>query len=74
MDAATDFLRDILADAPLPSSEVEALAVDEDITERTLKRAKKKLGIESKRKGFGTGSSVLWSLPTTPEFSILGQL
>ena len=56
LDAATDFLRDILADAPLPSSEVEALAVDEDITERTLKRAKKKLGIESKRKGFGTGS------------------
>ena len=60
---AIDFLRDVLADGPLPTSQVKALAADEDITERTLKRAKKKLGIESKRKGFGPGSSVHWSLP-----------
>ena len=74
LDAATGFLREVLTDGPLPSSEVKALAADEDITERTLKRAKKELGIESKKKGFGTGSAVLWSLPTTPEFPILGQL
>ena len=74
LDAATGFLREVLTDGPLPSSEVKALAADEDITERTLKRAKKKLGIESKKKGFGPGSAVLWSLPTTPEFPILGQL
>ena len=63
LDAATDFLRDILADGPLPSSEVKALAADVDITERTLERAKKKLGIESERKGFGAGSAVHLSLP-----------
>ena len=73
LDVATDFLREVLTDGPLPSSEVKALATDEDITERTLKRAKKKLGIESQKKGFDAGSAVLWSLPTTPEFPILGQ-
>ena len=56
LDAATGFLREVLTDGPLPSSEVKALAADEDITERTLKRAKKKLGIESQKKGFGAGS------------------
>ena len=74
VDAATGFLRAVLAEGPLPSVEVKALAVDEDITEQTLKRAKKELGIESKKKGFGPGSAVHWSLPTTPEFRILGQL
>ena len=59
-DAATDFLREILADGPLLYSEIKALAAEEDITLATLKRASKKLGIVSK-KGFGGVSS--WSLP-----------
>ena len=62
LDKATDFLREVLADGPLPASEVKALATDRDITEVTLKRARKKLGIASKREGFGDGSS--WTLPS----------
>ena len=62
LDEATDFLREVLADGPLPASEVKALATDEDITERTLKRARKKLGIASKREGFSAGAS--WTLPS----------
>ena len=63
LDDATDFLRDVLADGPLPSLEVTALAAAEGIAKRTLKRAKQKLGIEFKRKGYGPGSAVHWSLP-----------
>ena len=63
LDAATDFLREVLAEGPLPRAEVEALAEDEDITLSTLKRAANKLGIESKREGFGTWSS--WTLPNS---------
>ena len=61
LEIATNFLREVLASGPLPRAEVEALADDEDITLATLKRAAKKLGIESKREGYGTGSS--WTLP-----------
>ena len=63
LDDAIDFLRDVLADGSLPSLEVTALAAAEGIAKRTLKRAKQKLGIESKRKGYGPGSAVHWSLP-----------
>ena len=62
LDEATDFLREVLADGPLPASKIKTLAVDEGVTERTLKRARKKLGIASKREGFGAGSS--WTLPS----------
>ena len=61
LDIATEFLRAILADGPLPRADVEALADDEDITLSTLKRAARALGIGSQREGFGTGSS--WTLP-----------
>ena len=62
LDEATDFLRDVLADGPLPASKIKTLAVDADIKEMTLNRAKKKLGIETKREGFGAGAS--WTLPS----------
>ena len=63
LDVAIDFLRDVLSASPLPGTEVRALAADEGITERTLKRAKKKLGIKSERSGYGAGSTVSWTLP-----------
>ena len=63
LDAATDFLREVLADGPLPPAEIKALAEDEEITLATLKRAANRLGIGSKRDKFGTWSS--WSLPNT---------
>ena len=61
MEVATDFLREVLANGPLPRDEVRALAAEEEITPATLQRAAKKLGIESDRKEFGTWSP--WSLP-----------
>ena len=34
-----------------------------DISIKTLKRAKKEMGIRSPRTGFGKGSEVFWKLP-----------
>ena len=66
VDAATDFLRKVLAEGPLPRVKVQELAADEEITLATLKRAAKKLEIESSQKGFGGRSS--WTLPSTTLF------
>ena len=63
LEVAIDFLRDILSDGPLLATEVGALAEDKGIAEQTMKRAKKKLHVESERDGFGPGSTVYWTLP-----------
>ena len=71
---AADFLRASLADGPKPSKEVEAEAKDASISWRTIKRAKKELGILAEprpieRTNSGDGPPVnrwYWSLPNLP--------
>ena len=71
---AADFLRASLADGPKPSKEVEAEAKDAGISWRTIKRAKKELGILAEprpieRTNSGDGPPVnrwYWSLPNLP--------
>ena len=63
LDKATDFLREVLSNGPMPTSEVTDLAAEEGITLATLKRARTKLGVESKKRGYGTGSVNVLSLP-----------
>jgi putative DNA primase/helicase len=71
---AADLLRASLADGPKPSKEVEAEAKDAGISWRTIKRAKKELGILAeprpiKRTNSGDGPPVnrwYWSLPNLP--------
>jgi putative DNA primase/helicase len=46
-DEAAAFLRDVLADGPVTAKQVLAEARDAGIAEKTLKRAKKRLGIAS---------------------------
>jgi hypothetical protein len=58
---AEDFLREYLADRPMPADKVEAAAEENDISKRTLKRARKSLRIVTTKTGFGSGWS--WSLP-----------
>ena len=58
------FLLDILADGPVEQSEIEAGAAELGIAYRTVERAKKSLGIISRREGFGPGSVVMWERPT----------
>ncbi len=57
-DEAIAFLEEILAKGPVDSSVVEQNAKKRGLTKATLRRAKKDLGIKSRRKGTGW----IWSL------------
>lgn len=57
---AEQFLSDLLADGPLPTKRIKADADGAGFSWITIKRAKKVLGIEAKREGFGTGSVWVW--------------
>jgi putative DNA primase/helicase len=61
-DLATQFLRDLLRDGPVPSKQVEADAKANGITQRTLWRAKADMGIAAARLP-GQRGAWFWSLP-----------
>jgi len=61
MGEAKDFLSSALAQGARPAKDVEAEARQEGISERTLKRAKKELRVQSRKCGM-TGAWE-WSLP-----------
>ena len=58
-DRAAEFLEELLADGPHRAQEVFALADDAGISGRTLKRAKRELGVQSAKRDDGWW----WSLP-----------
>ncbi len=58
------FLEELLADAPVAASEVYKSARACAISEKTLKRAKKRLGVISEKADFSGGW--IWRLSTTP--------
>jgi hypothetical protein len=58
---AKEFLEELLADGPVPSTEVKADADAAGLSWSTIKRAKAKLKIEAKKSGLKAGW--LWSLP-----------
>jgi hypothetical protein len=63
-DDARTFLRTTLGGPePLPARLVLNAARDAGISQRTLKRAKRREGVRTTRRGFGAGSTWLWSLP-----------
>lgn len=53
IDTAREFLKAALAAGPRAQKEIEASASDAGISERTLKRARKELGVESHKDGLG---------------------
>jgi hypothetical protein len=60
-DDAKDFLRTQLAQGPKKQADIEEAAEQEPISTATLRRAKKELGIKSKKLGKDEGWE--WSLP-----------
>jgi putative DNA primase/helicase len=58
---AKELLREQLADGPRAAADVERLASDLGISDRTLRRARKDLGVVSRKNGYGGGWS--WALP-----------
>jgi hypothetical protein len=70
LSEAQEFLREVLADGPLPSKDVENEGRDASIEPRTLKRAKQKLGIISERQGgIGERGRWYWRLPSGLSFA-----
>jgi putative DNA primase/helicase len=61
VDEVAEWLRGVLAYGPKPSNDIFEQADAEGFTERTVKRAKKKLGIETAKSGMGGGWR--WQLP-----------
>ena len=61
---ASEFLRDLLADGEKQTAEISSRAREAGISDRTLERAKARLGVRH-RKVFGSGRFV-WYLPDLP--------
>ena len=59
-DEAKKFLTDILANGPVPTTEIEDAANGNAISKRTLERAKRELGITAEKNG-----QWCWRLPDT---------
>jgi putative DNA primase/helicase len=62
LDKAEDFLRYALANGPVLMTKIHDLAEGKH-SWKTITRAKKALGIISRREGFGRDSEVKWALP-----------
>ena len=60
---AEQFLRDLLADGPVPTKQIKADASGAGYSWRTIERAKRDLGIEAIKAGMKVGWE--WHLPKT---------
>jgi hypothetical protein len=60
---ADEWLRDLLADGPMQSREIQAAAREAGLAWRTLERAKHRLRVEAERVGFGATGQWYWRLP-----------
>jgi len=69
LDNAKDFLRIILADGVTDVGTARAEAKQAGVSDRTLDRAKRDIGVRSTRNGFGKGAVWFWSLPDNGEQS-----
>jgi RecA-family ATPase len=62
---ATEFLRGVLANGPVRQKDVQKEARDAGIAERTLRRAKRALGVKSKHIANGNRTCWTWVLPAS---------
>jgi putative DNA primase/helicase len=63
MNDACQWLQSTLADGRVRSAEVFTMGKQESFSERTLQRAKKKLGVLSEKEGIGNVAIWYWRLP-----------
>jgi len=62
LEAAKDWLRQVLADGPMLVREIKAQAEAAGFSWRTVRRAKDALGIKPRREGFGAFGQWTWGL------------
>lgn len=63
-DEAADILRQELAFGPQRADDVKKHAHAQGISDKPLRNARERLGVLTRRSGFGPGSHVEWSLPS----------
>ena len=67
---AGEFLREILADGPIKQADAIKRARERGIADRTLRRARRRIGAVALKQGFGRGSFWLWRLaPRHPQIA-----
>ncbi len=71
-DAAA-WLREVLADGPMPARELERLASECGHAWRTVQRAARSAGVEIRREGFGRGARYTWRMASTEADSAASQ-
>jgi putative DNA primase/helicase len=62
--AAVDFLQQALSDGPMEQAEIVKLGEDAGFSEKSLRTAREKLGVRSRKEGFGTSGKWVWVLST----------
>jgi hypothetical protein len=62
-DEAVDFLRSFLEGGEASAEEARRRARAAGFSDRTLDRAKSRLGIKARRKGYGQDGKWIWALP-----------
>jgi putative DNA primase/helicase len=62
--AASDFLQQALSDGPMEQAEIVQLGKDAGFSEKSLRTAREKLGVRSRKEGFGTTGKWVWVLST----------
>jgi DNA polymerase III epsilon subunit-like protein len=67
MEKAFAFFRRVLAEGALPSDEVKAQAKKEGISERTLWRAKERMGVKAEKQLLHGKAVWMWFLPHHPD-------
>jgi hypothetical protein len=65
IDKAKAFIKDVLASGPEAANDVIERGKQEGLSERTLKRAKMDLGVQSVKSGEGKDQKWLWQLPAS---------
>lgn len=61
-DEAADWLRDRLAVGAVPAGDIKREAERNGLAWRTVQRARTEIGAQTRREGFGKGSTMVWSL------------
>lgn len=61
-DAAAEWLRDVLADGPMPARDVRRQADEAGHSWATVRRAQSAIGVQVARDGFGRGGRWRWAL------------
>jgi putative DNA primase/helicase len=57
---AMDFLQQVLRDGPMDQTEIVRLGKEAGFTEKNLRTAREKLGVRSRKDGFGTSGKWVW--------------